>query len=45
MVKNILVHDNEIPEGFDLKRLNTDKTTSQYYNAQIKYKKDKRLFN
>ena len=45
MVRNILVYDNEIPKEFDLKRLNTDRTTSQYYNAQIKYQEKKRLFN
>ena len=45
MVKNILAYDNKIPKEFDLKRLNTDRKTSQYYNAQIKYQEKKRLFN
>ena len=45
MVKNILIFNNEIPEEFNLERLKSEGTSSQYYNAQIKYKEKKRLFN
>ena len=45
MVKNILIFKNEIPEEFNLERLKSEGTSSQYYNAQIKYKEKKRLFN
>ena len=45
MVKNILIFKNEIPEEFNLERLKSEGTSSQYYNAQIKCKEKKRLFN
>ena len=45
MVKNILIFNNEIPKEFNLERLKSEDTSSQYYNAQIKYKDEKRLFN
>ena len=45
MVKNILIFNDEIPKEFNIERLKTKDTSSQYYNAQIKYKENKRLFN
>ena len=45
LVKNILIFNNEIPKEFNLERLKSEDTSSQYYNAQIKYKDEKRLFN
>ena len=45
LVKNNLIFNNEIPKEFNLERLKSEDTSSQYYNAQIKYKDEKRLFN
>ena len=45
MIKNILIFNDEIPKEFNIERLKTKDTSSQYYNAQIKYKENKRLFN
>ena len=45
IVKNILLHYEKIPIEFDLKRLKNNSTSSQYYNAQLKYNEKKRLFN
>ena len=33
------------PIEFEIKRLKNNSTSSQYYNAQIKYNEKKRLFN
>ena len=45
MVKNILIFNDEIPKEFNIERLKTKDTSSQYYNTHIKYKENKRLFN
>jgi hypothetical protein len=45
LVKDILINDKDIPKEFDIGRLDNDNSSSQYYNAQIKYNKKKRLFN
>ena len=45
LVKDVLINDKHIPREFDIGRLNNDNSSSQYYNAQIKYNKKKRLFN
>ena len=45
LVKDILINHKQIPKEFDIGRLKNDNSSSQYYNAQIKYNKKKRLFN
>ena len=45
LVKDVLINDKHIPREFDVGRLNNNNSSSQYYNAQIKYNKKKRLFN
>jgi hypothetical protein len=45
LVTNIILNDKKIPSFFDKSRLENEKQSSQYYNAQIKYQKTKRLFN
>ena len=45
LVRNIVLENKEIPEFFNIKRLESNDKSSQYYNSQIKYNKRKRLFN
>ena len=45
LVSNIILNNKKIPLLFDKSRLENEKQSSQYYNAQIKYQKTKRLFN
>jgi hypothetical protein len=45
LVANIILNNKKIPLLFDKSRLENQKQSSQYYNAQIKYQKTKRLFN
>ena len=45
LVRNIVLENKEIPEFFNIKRLESNNKSSQYYNSQIKYNKKKRLFN
>ena len=45
LVRNIVLENKEIPEFFNIKRLESNNKSSQYYNSQIKYNKRKRLFN
>ena len=45
MVSDIILKNKKIPKLFNKSRLDKKETSSQYYSAQIKYKKNKRLFN
>ena len=45
MAKDVTLYNKKIPLEFDVARLDKNKTSSQYYNSQIKYKEKKRLFN
>ena len=45
LVKDVVLENKEIPEFFDIQRLESNDKSSQYYNSQIKYNKRKRLFN
>ena len=45
LVKDIVLENKKIPEFFNIKRLESNDKSSQYYNSQIKYNKRKRLFN
>ena len=46
MAKDVTLYNKKIPLEFDVARLDKNKTSSQYYNSQIKYTKgEERLFN
>ncbi len=43
LVTNIILNDKKIPSFFDKSRLENEKQSSQYYNAQIKYQKNQKI--
>ncbi len=45
MVSDVILKNKKIPTLFNKSRLDKKETSSQYYSNQIKYKKNKRLFN